>query len=214
MVSNTRKVQDTNSALTQADLDALVAKLMEKYNLPPEQKRTSEPKRNGRRYPGEAEAGTVLWYIGFLARNPAKQKAFLRPLKTLQKIEAAVKNRDVNAVHCLRRAMRTAYEVLQNAINEKKWGVGVTNEGLIVRPATIGGEAALAVLLLSEKRRLTRIRSCLHCRRMFFARFKSQNYCNDPKSNCQWAHYHTPEWRRKNREHQRQYRDRVFGKQR
>jgi hypothetical protein len=42
--------------------------------------------------------------------------------------------------------------------------------GLVVRPTTPEGKAALAVLRLKNLRRLNRIRQCRHCGNLFYAR--------------------------------------------
>lgn len=75
--------------------------------------------------------------------------------------------------------------------------------------------AKFAMFLLYQQGRIARIRQCLHCRSWFYARFEHKRFCS---KRCQFAHYHTPEWRKKNRErnrkHQRAYRETLFGKRR
>jgi hypothetical protein len=76
--------------------------------------------------------------------------------------------------------------------------------------------AVLGILELFRRGRLARVKKCLHCRSWFYARFKHQQFCSDTAKKCQWNRYHTPEWRRKhseqNRQHQREYRQRMFKK--
>ena len=90
--------------------------------------------------------------------------------------------------------------------------------GLAIRPTSDEGKAALAALILADESRLSRIRPCLHCRTWFYARQERQRFCSDRAKRCQWKHYHSPEWRKRNREqnrkHQRAYRERLFGKRR
>lgn len=165
-----------------------------------------------RRYPGEGEGAYLVRY---LADDPSTARQFLRSIDLLTQIEQARRRQDVEAIHQLRHKMRAAYNPLVEAINKRKAPVGVGAEGLIMQPETPAGNAALAILLLEKFDRLHRLRRCLHCGAPFYARFKHQQFCPDPEKKCQWNHYHTPEWRKKNRErnkkHQRAYRDRLFG---
>lgn len=91
---------------------------------------------------------------------------------------------------------------------------GVHESGLILRPTSERGQNALAVLVLDQMGMLGRMRQCAHCSTWFFARFKHQRFCVRPDLRCQWNHYHSPEWRRKNRArnryHQTAYRSRLF----
>lgn len=90
--------------------------------------------------------------------------------------------------------------------------------GWVPRPTSDEGKAALAFLVLSDESRSSRVRRCLHCGTWFYARQERQRFCSDRAKRCQWKHYHSPEWRKRNREpnrkHQREYRERLYGKRR
>ena len=72
--------------------------------------------------------------------------------------------------------------------------------------------ALLGLLELLRRGYIHRIRRCEYCRTWFFSRFEHQRF---DKTRCQEDHYHTAEWRKKNRErnkrHQQEYRSRLFG---
>jgi hypothetical protein len=64
--------------------------------------------------------------------------------------------------------------------------------------------AVLALTRLGEQGLLSRIRSCAHCKKWFYARFRHQLYCS-PR--CQQSHYGLNEqWKAHRREYMRQYR--------
>jgi hypothetical protein len=188
-------------------------RLLREYGLWWEPFKLAAPAK--RRYPGQGEAAYLLKY---LSENPRNAKRLLKSISILQKLEEARRNKDVGAVHELRRDLATAYNPLIHAINKRRIEVGVQAEGLVVRPETPAGDAALAVLLLEKLGRLHRLRHCRHCGALFYARFKHQWFCPDPAKKCQWNHYHTSEWRRQHRErnkkNQQAYRERLFGKSR
>ena len=59
----------------------------------------------------------------------------------------------------------------------------------------------LVIIWLAERGLLRRIRPCLRCPRLFFARFNHQRFC---KAGCQVAHYQTGEyWKQRRRERYR-----------
>ena len=92
---------------------------------------------------------------------------------------------------------------------------GIHEKGLVIEPSTPRGKDAFALLSLGAKGKLNRIRKCSHCKKLLYARFNHQWFCS---KKCQWDHYHSPEWRKQNRErnrrHQRRYRETLFGKKR
>jgi hypothetical protein len=177
-----------------------------------------EPLRSKRQYSGEVEADHFLEHIGHLSRYPAKQESFLKLFRALLELEKVSGKKDVSAVRRIWPGASRAYDKLFHIIRAGKWTTDVRREGLVLVPISREGVAALAVLLLSQQRRLNRIRPCLRCGAWFYARFNHQQFCNDPEKRCQWNHYHTPEWRKKHREqnkkHQRDFRERTFGKRR
>jgi hypothetical protein len=64
--------------------------------------------------------------------------------------------------------------------------------------------AVLQIMLLGQEGLLSRVRSCLKCRRWFFARFRHQNFCETP---CQQKFYRdNPEWREGRRKYMQKYR--------
>jgi hypothetical protein len=176
----------------------------------------------GRSYPGQAQADFVTKYLNDLPRVRAKQHPFLHSLGVLWEFAEAVK--DGTAIDRLlkkRRGLNFAYNYLVTAAMPTKLEdlrVRRHKDGLLLQPTTLKEQAAVAVLVLDEKGRVDRIRKCLHCRTWFYARFKHQQFCNDPAKRCQWNHYHSPEWRKKhrerNKEHQAEYRVRNVGRRR
>jgi len=169
-----------------------------------------------RSYPGQAEGDRVTEYLNRLSRVDAKQHPFVRSLSILKQFAQAARNRDKAAVDRLGKVGGDAYIAFNSLISAAKpkrlsqLRVNVHKEGLLLQPATPEGEAAVALLVLVQKARTDRIRRCPRCRAWFYARFKHQQFCRDPKTKCQWSHYHSPEWRKKNRErnkkHQSDYR--------
>jgi hypothetical protein len=170
-----------------------------------------------RKYPGDTAGAYLCEFLKTVSRFPTQEKVFLTSLRTLQRLEQAVMNRDVLAVHRIRKkGLYPAYDRLTEMVNRRKWAAGVTEDGVVFRPKTAEGKAALAIFLLEKQRRLNRMRKCLHCGAWFYARFSQQQFCRDPQTKCQWKHYHTPEWRKKhreqNRKHQSEYRKRNPGR--
>jgi hypothetical protein len=176
------------------------------------------PEVSGRRYPGEAEAFHVLGQFIRWERPPRgkKIKELLKAFRILRDYEEIGRTGSTRAVVKGAR-VRSAWDKLERAIlSDRVFAVGPTEKGLVVEPVTEIGRTAFGLLSLAAQQRLARLRQCLHCRWWFYARFKHQRFCNDPAGKCQWNHYHTPEWRRQhreqNRKHQREYRKRLFGK--
>jgi hypothetical protein len=214
MAKTTSQVQK-KSPLAEMVGDKLADELIREHApelLPP----FGQEKASKRRYPGEDEADYLLSY---LSQFPEKRKWLLESVHALQRLEEALLDKDFHAfVHRFsEEGGMEASRRLHSAIKRSKLTGGVTKHGLVVRPTTPEGKAALAVLRLKKLRRLNRIRQCRHCGDHFYARFDHQWFCPDPKKKCQWNHFHTPEWRQQhrreqNRKHQRAYRERLFGK--
>lgn len=153
----------------------------------------------------------VTEYLNCLLRAGVKQHPFLRSLSILKKFAQAARNHDKAAIDRLRRvggASDIAVNSLISAARPKRLAqlrVKVHKDGLLLQPTTPEGEAAVALLVLVQKVSLDRMRRCRRCRTWFYARFKHQQFCRDSKKKCQWNHYHSPEWRKKNRERNNQY---------
>jgi hypothetical protein len=173
-----------------------------------------------RRYPGEAEARYLLAHIEYLSQFPKRKREFLRTLRILRDFEQFMKSRGGQTHGPIEPVVVEVWRKLTKTIQSGRSVVkDVIQEGLVVQPDGPDGTAALSMLSLCFCHwRLNRIRRCQHCEEWFYARFKHQQFCNDPKKKCQWNHYHTPDWRRQHREqnkrHQRNFRDRNFGKRR
>jgi hypothetical protein len=172
---------------------------------------------SSRSYPGQAEGDRVTEYLNDLSRAGVTQHRLLRSLSIHQKYLQAMRRQDKAAMGRLRKpggGADLAYHSLISAAKPKRLNqlqVTLNKEGLLIlQPATPEGKAAVALLALIQKARVDRIRQCPRCRTWFYARFKHQQFCRDPKKKCQWSHYHSPEWRTKNRDrnkkHQRDYR--------
>jgi hypothetical protein len=171
---------------------------------------------SSRSFLGQAEGDRVAEYLNCLPRASAKRHPFRRSLSILKKFAQASRNHDRAVIDRLRKAggdANIAFNSLIAAAMPKRLDllrVNVHKDGLLLQPATPEGEAAVALLLLVQKARTDRIRQCRRCRTWFYARFKHQQFCSDPEKKCQWGHYHSSEWRKKNRErnkkHQRDYR--------
>jgi hypothetical protein len=205
MYSSTRQVP-TEAGL-RADLDAW----MRARNQPPfEEFRSAK-----RRYPGEGEGNYLTAYLN----HSEPSAAFLKSLRVLQEVDQAKEKKDVATIRrLLKRGWAAAYRTFVDAVyrstSKHPWNFDIHESGVIVQPKTPEGKAALAAMLLQGC--LLRIRQCLHCGMWFYARFKSQKFCANPETKCQWNHYHSLEWRKKNRarnrSHQRKYREGLFGK--
>lgn len=172
---------------------------------------------SSRSYPGQAEGDRVTEFLNRLPRVGAKRHPLRRSLSIIQNAVQVVRSQDKGAIDHLgkaRKGIRFAHNSLVSAAMPKKLNqlrVTLNKEGLLIlQPATPEGQAAVALLVLFHKGRVDRIRQCPRCRTWFYARFKHQQFCSDPKKKCQSSHYHSAEWRRKNRErnkqHQRAYR--------
>ena len=164
-----------------------------------------------RQYPGAQEGSFLAGYLNHLSARPRKQKAFCDLLSPL--LEVGRPDFSLRALERLERA----YAKLEGKID--RHGLPhVTDDGLVIPPTSDEGKAALAAILLYRQIRLDHIRQCLHCGTWFYAHLERQTFCSDQAKRCQWKHYHSPEWRKQNREqkrkHQRAYRERLFGKRR
>jgi hypothetical protein len=137
-----------------------------------------------RRYPGELEAVYLLFYISTLP--PRKREAFLKLLHPPVESNAAMVN-------------------IEKQIKGGNWACNFAKEGLVLLPTTNEGVASLGIFLLQAKGLLKRLRNCRNCGTLFFARSKRQAYCRDRNKKCQWNHYHSPQWRKKNRKRNRAY---------
>lgn len=145
-----------------------------------------------RHYPGEAEAGYLLAFID--SASEPKQKEFLKLL----------------------RRPNSACEKMEDFIDPENLTWRVSRDGIVLLPGDPEGVAVLAILLLEFQGQLRQIKRCLHCGARFYARFESQQFCPNPKTNCQWNHFHSPaqrkQYRERNRRHQREYRKRNPGR--
>jgi hypothetical protein len=179
-----------------------------------------------RRYPGEAAGKYLAERLNHLPAASAYRSALFGGLLVLRQYEdAEAKGDTVTRDRLLRRnGFRNPkfwWDELYSTASEmtvKKRQIvvhGLHENGLVIEPSTIRGKDAFAVLSLGAKGKLNRVRKCSHCKLLFFARFNHQWFC---RTKCQGDHYHSPEWRRQNRErnkrHQRKYRDKYFGKKR
>jgi hypothetical protein len=151
-----------------------------------------EAPRPKRQYPGEVEARFLLAFIKSL--SPHKRSTFLKVL---------VPSRDRDP----------SMSALQKEIAGGKWALTVGKDGVVLLPTEPEGVAALAVFLLRQRNLLSRVRQCRQCSAWFYARFKHKKFCS---VKCQVDAYHTPRWRKRNREknlrRQREYRKRLFGR--
>jgi hypothetical protein len=166
-----------------------------------------------RKYPGEKEAEYLLAYLRQRRRFSAERAAFLKAFRAWGRV---VQAKDIDALKRLgRRRILNPYYAITRMVGKRMVTVGVGADGLVVQPKSLMGKAAVAVFALSKHLRFDRIRQCIHCGEWFFARFKSQKFCNDPRKKCRWKHNHSPEWRKRNRErnklYQRKYRKELFG---
>jgi len=198
------------------------ARLQQEIESASQRKESAFPEDQGRkrRYPGEAKANYLLSY--FRSKKTRQQQLLMRSLRSLREVEAAFKNGDVKAIHKLGPAGARAHSLLNKALarltRKQPFEATVNDAGLVLIPTTAESKAALAILLLNRSKRLNRLRKCLHCGEMFYARFPQQLFCGDAEKKCQWKHYHTPEWRKRNRDRNRrdqsEYRKRNQGRRR
>jgi hypothetical protein len=212
MVRKTKQVQEKQQRLSAGDR-ALFGTLVSTSG------QFVEVAGTKRRYPGAAEGTYLAAYLNELSGRPKAQKAFTELVSPLQKFERRMKQLkkgerlDEPVDSYTERDVWIPYAKLQKKI-DRRGLARITKDGMVIPPESSEGKAALAALLLYGEFRLTRVRRCLQCKKWFFAHLERQMFCGDLKKRCQWKHFHSPEWRRKNREHQQQYRDRVFGKRR
>jgi hypothetical protein len=177
-----------------------------------------------RRYPGQVEGRNLAERLNQLSGSGARRDPLLQSVRVLLEIKKAQFNHDIAAIDRLRKAkrgMKFAYKYLLGAAiagSMRKLLIDVHEDGLILHPGTMEGKSALAALVLESTGRINRIKQCLRCRAWFYAKFKHQKFCPDANRKCQWNHYHSPEWRRQNRErnrrHQQEYRKRNPGRRR
>lgn len=193
MANRTRQVQESKY---------LNLNLVDRYlKFELESKSTSR-----RHYDGEHEGQFVANRLNAFSKTPAKQQQLLRTLRALHRFGPK------------RTEWHEANEFLTkhvlSAVKKKKYIFELRDGVAILHPTTLEGRIAQAVLLLEAKEQIGRIKKCLHCAEWFYARFKHQQFCPDAAKRCQWNHYHSPEWRKKNRErnrkHQKEFRDRLF----
>jgi hypothetical protein len=171
-----------------------------------------------RAYPGEPEGTYLAEQLNSLP--PSKTAKLVESLRSIQAM--TVKAQRGERVHHLQspnEGMKTGFEYLYTTVmpsSTRHLLMEVHEDGLIVQPTTLVAKLSLAVLVLDKKGRIDRVRNCLHCGDWFYARFKHQQFCADPAKQCQWNHYHTSEWRKKNRKknrlYQRAYREEPYGK--
>jgi hypothetical protein len=170
-----------------------------------------------RQYPDEAAGRYLCWYLEHM--RPSIRKNCLKLMRPFLRLEKARERQSFESVKRVWKECSHTVGILEKAaMRDRLEVVTFTSDGLLVRPTTLRGLAACAVLALFDKYRMHRIRRCMHCHSWFYARFKHQQFCNDPKKKCQWKHYHTPDWRKQhreqNRKHQRVFRERTFGTRR
>ncbi len=179
-----------------------------------------------RRYPGETAGKYLSERLNQLSPTSIDRMALTAALIVLREYEKAEAKGDTTACERLlrRRGFRNPrfwlkhlYATAGEQSSEKRRVLvhGIHEDGLVIAPSTTRGKDAFALLSLEAQGKLTRVLMCYQCKRFFYARFKHQGFCS---TKCQGDHYHSPEWRRQNRErnkrHQRKYRDRYFGKKR
>lgn len=182
-----------------------------------------------RDYPGEPEGAYLASHLNGLSRVQRK-RFWLPALDAMQQLEmipkrlASLRSWNLDDLEDLEREINRQLDlyfgkafITQAKLKRKidrRGPAKLTNEGLVIPPDSAEGKAALAALLLERDRRLLRLRHCLNCSDWFYARFERQLFCSNPQKNCQWNHYHSPQWRKKhreqNRKHQRAYRQRTF----
>jgi hypothetical protein len=188
----------------------------------------SSEKRTARQYPGEIAGRYLVERLNRMSETSAYRTALFGGLLILRQYEEAeTKGDTVTRDQLLRRKgfrnpkfwfdllYSTAAELDVNVKRRKMVLHGIHEKGLVLEPSTTRGKDAFALLSLGAKGKLNRVRRCSHCKLLLYARFNHQWFCS---KKCQWDHYHSPEWRKQNRErnrrHQRRYRATYFGKKR
>jgi hypothetical protein len=175
-----------------------------------------------RKYPGEEAARNFLAYVDSQREFPGWQDKYLGLLRGLQRLDNEVEAHGENPKWRLSKKSREAWEefgheLYDHALAVEPWRLDWDSKrGFVMVETTERIDALLGLLELFGRRRLNRLRRCRHCSAWFYARFKHENFCIDPEKRCQWNHYHTPEWRKRNRERnrrqQREWRKRNFGR--
>ncbi len=132
--------------------------------------RLRELQKAKRNCPREVAAGYLLAFIESLPK--AKQREILNLL----------------------RRPKSAYEKMENFTDSEDLTWRVSNEGIVLWPRVPEGIAVLAILLPNFHGQLSRIKRYLHCKDWFDARFKTEEFCANPKTKCQSSHCHTPPW--------------------
>jgi hypothetical protein len=181
---------------------------------------------SGRQYPGDTAGKYIVERLNRMSETSPYRTALFGGLLILRQYEEAeAKGDTVTRDQLLRRKgfrnPKFWWDLLYSTaaepnVKKRKISIhGIHEKGLVIQPTTTRGKDAFALLSLGAKGKLNRVRRCSRCKDLFFARFSHQWFCS---KKCQWDHYHSPEWRRQNRErnkgHQRSYRDRYFGKKR
>lgn len=180
-----------------------------------------------RYYPGEAEGRYLTRRLNQL--SPEREPFLFMSLWTLLKVARVGRDRDIPILGILRKEKEifSENEARTYLFSTAAGGFGkrskleihgVHEDGLIIGPETTEGKDALTILSLEAKGKLDRIKRCIHCQDWFYARFKHQQFCSNPEEKCQFNHYHSSEWRKRNRErnrrHQVDYRKRNPGRRR
>ena len=173
---------------------------------------TSHVQQSKRKYPGEIQVTDLFAYLESLRLTPREFIRFLGFLVPLMEWASAPSRPRWD------RNVQEAFDELRDEIlGEIGAEQKLTFRGgrVLAQPVSLRGKACFAVAQLLSEGNLGRIRLCRHCKKLFYGRFKHQAFCT---KTCQEADYHTPEWRKKNRErnkrHQREWRERLFGKRR
>jgi hypothetical protein len=212
MVNDSNQVQEATD--NQALRDEVLAWVRELETNPRARLKSLELPRQPKQYPGEDEGGAVAAILQRLSRSPKKQKPFLEVLRSLQRLE---RGRDQKGVRATGRMVPDVLiRKIEKGLRRVKLLVLAKGYRLQLMPASLYGFFIQNLLTLFGMNRVNRIRQCGHCGTWFFARINHQTFCNDQEKKCQFTHYHTSEWRKRNRErnlrHQREYRKRLFEK--
>jgi hypothetical protein len=171
----------------------------------------SHVQQGKRTYPGEFLAESLFTYLDCLRATPKELVEFFRLLLPLLHWS------HVEGVPWKGKAQE-AFDELQDEIFHEVAESGklsLQSGRFVVEANSPRGKACFAIFQLLLEGKLSKIRNCLQCKAYFYARFKVQMFCT---KKCQEANYHSPDWRKKNRErnrkHQKEYRGRLFGSKR
>ena len=151
---------------------------------------SSQVQEGKRRYPGEEDDLSIVAYIQSLAQFPFKQKGFIHLLRYSEATERANEERKLSVRRSKRWNGALMAEV-NSALDEGEMLELGRDGQWMIRPTSLWGKATLGILRLWDEGRLSRIRQCKHCKDWFYARFRHQQFCNDPQKKCQMNHYHT-----------------------